>query len=365
MLTHRCCGLWLTPSCKLWTRHQEHEKDNLSSRTIWKTDTVLKEGYVPFQSVCNTVCTREAATSPAQRPAVKLPLGLGETVECGWCESWFELEIAKAQGLQLWAAMSGWGCVCPSWWNSRLICGVRLCVFASANVSAYGHVCIFTCCLQASISHSWGCHLREKGWRSHSFPVWGLRASTFASPTGDVGNVRHNHITKGDLPQGFGRFCQSAECSFLSNKPVRWRWQLTFVLEISCPVLGKGLDKVHWGGVTPLTRLPHPPPPPPHSLLSSRHSNPHRPHFRSTNQLECLMCRHRSDPIGCFRGCLGGQSCVHFTLCPFGPPPAAPSACFHREQKKKSWKEGDKYMKKKEFVCTQPSVRYDFLPWKL
>lgn len=162
MLTHQCCGLWLTSSCKLRTRHQEHEKDNLSSRTIWKTDTVLKEGYVPFQSICNTVCTREAATSPAQRPAVKLPLGLGETVECGWCESWFELEIAKAQGLQLWAAMSGWGCVCPSWWNSRVICGVRLCVFASANVSAYGHVCIFTCCLQASISHSWGCHLRER-----------------------------------------------------------------------------------------------------------------------------------------------------------------------------------------------------------
>lgn len=44
----------------------------------------------------------EVGSSPAWHPAVKLPLGLAETVECGWCESGLRLAIAKARGMQLW-----------------------------------------------------------------------------------------------------------------------------------------------------------------------------------------------------------------------------------------------------------------------
>lgn len=53
--------------------------------------------------------------------------------------------------------------------------------------------------------------------------------------------------------------CHSAENSFVQSEPVRRRWQLAFVLEISCPVLGKRSIKVHGEAVAPLPITPsHP-----------------------------------------------------------------------------------------------------------
>lgn len=134
--------------------------------------------------------------------------------------------------------------------------------------------------------------------------------------------------------------CQSAESSFVQSEPVRQRWQLAFVLEISCPVLGKGSVKVHRGAVAPLPYSPL------HSLPlffpATRIPTGHISH-PPTNYSGLCVGEKWSDWL--CRGCLGGQSCVHFTLCPFGLPPAAPSERSRRQQKKKSGERGKKRRK--------------------
>lgn len=119
-----------------------------------------------------------------------------------------------------------------------------------------------------------------------------------------------------------------SESSFVPREHFRRRRQLAFVLEISCPVLGKGSVKVHGGGPLPC-----------HSLLFSRHANHRWSYFQPTDQSRRLMCLGEAVLLAVLGVCLGGQSCVHFTLCPFGLIPAAPSRCSLREQGKKVGRE--------------------------
>lgn len=140
-----------------------------------------------------------------------------------------------------------------------------------------------------------------------------------------------------------------SESSFVPREHFRRRQQLAFVLEISCPVLGKGSVKVHGGGPLPC-----------HSLLFSRHANHRWSYFQPTDQSRRLMCLGEAVLLAVLGGCLGGQSCVHFTLCPFGLIPAAPSRCSLREQGKKVGREkGTKEREEKtvsSFLCVSNNL---------
>lgn len=137
-------------------------------------------------------------------------------------------------------------------------------------MSAYGHVCIYACCLQPSICHSCAPapppHPRKRNDIHTHFLFEGSgQALSPGSPetSGMWDKTRLQQATS--LKDWL--VCQSAESSFVLCDFVRQRWQLTFVRQISCPVLGKGLDKVHRGALTPLLRLPISPPPSPHHSL--------------------------------------------------------------------------------------------------
>lgn len=192
--------------------------------------------------------------------------------------------------------------------------------------------------------HSWGPYPRERNdIRTHFlFEGSGQTLSPHSPETSGMWDkTRLQQATSlKDRP-----VCQSAESSFVLCEPVRRRWQLTFVLEISCPVLGKGLDKVHRGAVAP---LPHHPVSssslPPSLLPATRIPTGHISH-PLTNYSALCVDEEWSDWL--CRGCLEGQSCVHFTLCPFGLPPAAPSERSHGQQKKKSRESGRKVAKRK------------------
>lgn len=142
----------------------------------------------------------------------------------------------------------------------------------------------------------------------------------------DVWNVRQNQITTSKLPQG------------LAGLPVSWEQlcseracqaeMTAFVLEISFPVLGKGLDKVHRGAIAPLPSSPSP------SLLPATWIPTGHISYPPTNY--CALCVDEEWSDWLCRGCLGGQSCVHFTLCPFGLSPAVPSERSHGQQSKKT-----------------------------
>lgn len=117
---------------------------------------------------------------------------------------WFRLEIAKAQGMQLWAVMSRRRvCAHPSCSNKgdRDHLWMHLYFLASVCVSAC--VCIYTCSavydplLATAEPPSQG---KER--HSDSFPVWRFRSHSCASLTGDVWNVRQDQITTSHLPQG-------------------------------------------------------------------------------------------------------------------------------------------------------------------
>lgn len=93
---------------------------------------------------------------------------------------------------------------------------------------------------------------------------------------------------------------------------------------------------------------------PRHSLLFSRHANHRRSYFQPTDQSRRLVRLGEAVSLAVPGGCLGGQSCVHFTLCPFGLIPAAPSQCSLREQGKKVGREKERKRRKDRFsffVC--------------
>lgn len=101
-----------------------------------------------------------------------------------------------------------------------------------------------------------------------------------------------------------------------------------------------------------------PPPPLPSFFPATPIPTGHISH-QTTNYRALCVETERSDWL--CRGCLGGQSCVHFTPCPFGLPPAELLERSHTaggEGKCVEWrrKEGDKQRRRREFLCTQPSV---------
>lgn len=218
---HCCFGLshfCLTSSCKLWMSRWEQQRDDMSSRTIWNSDTGLKEGHVLFWGVWAWVWGWRG-DSPAPCPAVKIPLGLEEeAVECSWYESGLGLEIAKTPGMQLWAVMSG-----------RRVCAhpyilvsteIEIVKKKKETEESFVDACMCSClCVHVS---SWaclylymqGCFVYDALWpqlRSHArerndirthFLFQGFRAYSFALLTRDVWNVRQVQITANDLPQG-------------------------------------------------------------------------------------------------------------------------------------------------------------------
>lgn len=154
-------------------------------------------------------------------------------------------------------------------------------VCSSVNMSAFGYVCIYTFSLQPSTGHSWDPRPRERNDIStHFLFVGGLfRASSFASLTRDVWNVRQNQIAPRNLLQA----------SASQPRTALFRQALMTANFCSADFLSwaKGLDKVHRGAVAPHPRFC--------PLLTflfscSRHLNLHRSYFPPTDQLLCPMC---------------------------------------------------------------------------
>lgn len=128
----------------------------MSSRTIWNADTGLK------RSVLGCVRWSVWGGSPALRPALKMPLGLEEAVECDWCESGLGLEIAKAWGMQLWAVMSRRR-VCALLYllvkkkqTEKSFVDVFMCSCLCVYVSPWTWLYLYMQCCWPSIGHSWG-----------------------------------------------------------------------------------------------------------------------------------------------------------------------------------------------------------------
>lgn len=199
------------------------------------------------------------------------PLGLWEAVECGWCESGFGLD--KARGMQLWAGMSGRR-VCTHPYlrvkrkrreeNRETFCGfiyvfffwffLHLCVYQFMGMFVFIHTMLFATFYWPQLRP----HLRERNIiRTHFLFEGSGHALLLRSPeTSELWD--RTRLQQATSLRDWS-VCQSAESSFVQSEPVRRRWQLAFVLEISCPVLGKGSVKVHWGAIAPL----------PYSLLYS------------------------------------------------------------------------------------------------
>lgn len=96
----------------------------------WKQDTFHLRVFV-IRFVC---CAGEVGSSPVWRPAVKPPLGLAETAECGWCESGLRLAIAKASGVQLWTL---WGGCVPTRTHSQVTARGEFVCFAVVQLMAF------------------------------------------------------------------------------------------------------------------------------------------------------------------------------------------------------------------------------------
>lgn len=126
---------------------------------------------------------------------------------------------------------------------------------------------------------------RGKGRHSHSFPVWGLMASSFKSLTRDVWNVRQNQITTSDLAQGFDPFVSQLRTVLFWGSPsggddswlLLWRF----------PVLSWMKGEIKWIEETLHQSLSFSP----HTLPSSRQSYPPLAIFPTHDQLQCPMCQ--------------------------------------------------------------------------
>lgn len=234
-------------------------------------------------------------------PAVKLPLGLGEAVECGWCESGFGLEIANTQGMQLWAVVSGRrGCARPYPHVKRMsteetVRSFVRCVSVCLPLLACQLMAMFVfmhvvCKPLLATAVPPPPHSRERNDIHTHFLFEGSgQARSPGSPetSGMWDTTRLQQATSlKDWLVG-----PSAESSFVLCEPVRRRWQLTFCSAdfLSCPG-----QRVRQSAQRSLNTTPSPSHlsssfssslPPFFLFFFSRHSKPHWSYFPPTDQL--------------------------------------------------------------------------------
>lgn len=269
------------------------------------------------------------------------PPRLGKTVECGWCEAGFGLELANALGMQLWTDGRGRACARPHPQSGHLW-GAFMC-FARVNVSTSDHVC----CLQVSVSQWWGPAIPgERGDIHTHFLFEGLwRALLNHSPemSGMWDRTRLQRVTSLKdltlLSVSWEQFCSEGAHQV----------EMTAEMEISCPVLDERWNKVDRGDIAPVPLL-HPTRP---SIIP--------PYFPPTTNYSCSLCQWGviwSAVLGVFeRSELRSLSSSTSTF----------SACRSSRRRKvvrqEEKQESVRHMEKRwEFFCMQPLW---FLAWEI
>lgn len=233
-------------------------------------------------------------------------------------------------------------------------------VCSSANMSAFGYVCIYTCSLQPSTSHSWDPRPRERNnIRAHFLFVRGLfGASSFVSLTRDVWNVRQNQIAPRNLLQA----------SASQPRTALFRQALMTANFCSADFLSwaKGLDKVHWGAVAPHPRFC--------PLLSFLFSFLFPPFesppviFPTHWPIIVLHAWTRSDLIGC-SGVSGRSELCSFHTVSFWSPSSSTlreftQAAVENKVRRRGWKSGktetNRWKRVNSSVC---SLQYDMISY--